>query len=63
MLESVFECDLALAQYNHMERKLRKRLDGDTDRLQLYFMCADCRVQTRIVGGGTLEQSSPFYIV
>lgn len=63
VLESVFECDLTAAQYGQLERRLRKVLQTQHDRVRIYFLCADCRVQTRIFGEGRLETSAPFYIV
>ncbi len=63
VLESVFECDLTPAQYAQLERKLRKALKAGEDRARAYFMCADCKLQTRVFGGGKVEASEPFYIV
>ncbi|MBX6770621.1 MAG: CRISPR-associated endonuclease Cas2 [Chloroflexi bacterium] len=62
VLESVFECDLNGPQYLQLERKMRRVMKEGEDAVRVYFLCQDCRLQTRTFGGPAVERSEPFYI-
>lgn len=64
VLESVFECDLTVAEYRQLRRKLNRRIKADAgDRLRIYRLCRSCVAQTEIIGTGPpVERSADVYI-
>ncbi len=63
VLESVFECDLTLAQRTRLERRLQRLLRVEEDGARVYSLGESCKAQTRIYGQGKLETSAPYDVV
>jgi CRISPR-associated protein Cas2 len=61
---SVFECDLTVAQYARLRRRLGRLLvPEDGDSVRIYQLCAACVERVEIIGAGTIERTPDVWII
>ncbi|MCX6022199.1 MAG: CRISPR-associated endonuclease Cas2 [Chloroflexi bacterium] len=60
---SVFECDVTEQQFAALQKRLRKVLHPQDDRVRYYKLCAACVERVEIDGPGVVHHQPLFYVV